>query len=488
MTFRHLFFLVTCSLGMTAHAQIQADPGHSTGDVGTVTFTYFGSQVTYATVRAADSNIWLQQNLGAPQVATAVNDPSAYGHNFQWGRWDDGHQLPGSDTERATVLNPNNNPSGIPNGSDKFYYGGGVWWWAGAGTNSTWTAAPPSATNGTDPCAALGKHWRLATRQEWEHVMTRENITTLATAFSSHLKLTAAGWRSFDWAILGNQGAFGNYWTSTVSPGGYPVTIQLAPDANSTHPDEALPGYGMSVRCIKTCTTPHQPAAIIGEDSICSGSTGTWYIAAVDEAVSYTWQLPAGWTGSSTGDTITLTAGSTGGVISVRANGTCDTGLAQTLDVYIYPDPVPAITVHSDTLGTSMPFSTYQWYRNDTLIQGETGATHVVTKNGVYTVVVTDAHGCTGTSDPYPISNVHVSAVGAAPAIAVYPNPARDVVHISSRIPVQAAVRSMDGKLLLQHDAGAIDIGGLPAGLYILQVKDGRGRVLHTEKLVKIRQ
>jgi len=56
-----------------------ADPGPNPGDTGCVTFTYNGTSVTYTTVRGADNQIWLQQNLGSTQVATSVSDAASYG-------------------------------------------------------------------------------------------------------------------------------------------------------------------------------------------------------------------------------------------------------------------------------------------------------------------------------------------------------------------------------------------------------------------------
>lgn len=493
MKVRHLFFfLLACSFSMTAQAQIQSDPGQTTGDTGTVTFTYRGSQVTYTTVRTADGNIWLQQNLGAARVATASDDTNAFGHYFQWGRWDDGHQIRTSDTARAAILSPNN-PSGIAAGSDKFYYWDRIndWWWAAITSAATWTAATPSATNGTDPCAALGKHWRLATSQEWEGLMTLENITNTATAFASNLKMPAAGSRTWDTTHVLYRDhyygeIFGSYWTSSVDVDfDYPLSIQT--QISGAYTDMSMGGHGMSVRCMKDCTAPRQPVGIIGEDSVCAGATATWYVTAVDGALSYTWDIPAGWTGSSSSDTITLTVGTSGGVISVRANGTCDTGQAQTLNVSMASLAV-AISVNGDTLSTALPYSTYQWYRNDTLLPGATNAMHVAVANGTYTVDVTDGSGCSGISAPYTITNVQVhDMTSTAPKVSVYPNPARDVVYITAGTPVQAIVRSMDGKLLLQKEAtDRVELGGLPAGLYILQVRDVQGRLLHTERLTKL--
>jgi hypothetical protein len=52
--------------------------------------------------------VWLDRNLGATQVATKADDSAAYGHYYQWGRNDDGHEFKNSLTTQtqATILTP----------------------------------------------------------------------------------------------------------------------------------------------------------------------------------------------------------------------------------------------------------------------------------------------------------------------------------------------------------------------------------------------
>jgi len=97
--------LWTAETPATVTATNGCDP--CAGSTGCVTFVYGGQTITYTTVRGADGNIWLQQNLGSSQVATSVSDALAYGDLFQWGRWEDGHQKRNS----ATIASPTpNNP------------------------------------------------------------------------------------------------------------------------------------------------------------------------------------------------------------------------------------------------------------------------------------------------------------------------------------------------------------------------------------------
>src|SRR5690606_547839 len=122
----------------------------------------------YKTVRAADGKVWLQQNLGAIKVADSLKDEAAYGDLFQWGRWDDGHQIRTSALLQTNTL-PANNPSGLGNGIPEFLRSNpSPEWWAGGNPGTdTWGQSPASATNGIDPCIAVGPGWHTPDSSEW---------------------------------------------------------------------------------------------------------------------------------------------------------------------------------------------------------------------------------------------------------------------------------------------------------------------------------
>lgn len=232
------------------------DPGNNPGDVGCVTFNYRGQSVTYKTVRGTDGKIWLQQNLGSTKVATSLTDSDAYGDLFQWGRWDDGHQLRNS-TLSSTAPSPNN-PSGLNIGNTIFYsaaYNSSSNFWSGGATSDTWNAVNASsatATNGADPCKAIGLDWRLPTVGEIDAAMTAENISEFNSALSSHLKLIPAGMK--DYSGIFSPGTRLYLWSSSASP--YAGSSQhLYISGFSTLSNSASRDAGMSVRCIKDVTT-----------------------------------------------------------------------------------------------------------------------------------------------------------------------------------------------------------------------------------------
>jgi uncharacterized protein (TIGR02145 family) len=183
------------------------------GKTGTVTFTYRGQLVTYTTVIANEGRTWLQQNLGSSRVATSQNDNEAYGHFFQWGRWDDGHQLPNSPSEQDAALN-----FAALNGGDSIFR---VDWMKNTGAaTDKWEAATPAdvtATVGCDPCKAIGAGWRMPTKAEWDTLRVREGITNTETAYASNLKLSHSGIRNGITAQMSYSGLGSSYWSGTAS-------------------------------------------------------------------------------------------------------------------------------------------------------------------------------------------------------------------------------------------------------------------------------
>lgn len=232
----------------TINRDVCAEPGNTVGDLGCVTFTYKGESVTYVTVRGGDGNIWIQQNLGSVNVASTKEDTTSYGDLFQWGRWDDGHQNRTSPTAASQAPN---NPAGIGTGNLNYITGTPAWWTQNALTDK-WEAENPTdvtSTNGCDPCKALGNGWKLPSETEWETLVDAEGFTNPATAFTSHLKLPASGYRVSSDGALSASGLRGYYWSSTPSSTGgkylYVGTTLANPSAGAQR------GQGASIRCMK---------------------------------------------------------------------------------------------------------------------------------------------------------------------------------------------------------------------------------------------
>ncbi|ROH98772.1 T9SS C-terminal target domain-containing protein [Chryseobacterium sp. G0240] len=236
------------SLAGAPQACNNTDPGANTGDIGCVTFTYHGQQVSYTTVRGADGKVWLQQNLGSSQVAASLDDIVSYGDVFQWGRWDDGHQ---QRSAPITFAPTPNTPEGVGAAAGHFIAGSPAWWADFASTDQ-WSAELPSQANqtlGADPCKAIGTDWKMPSVAEWTALISAENINNPSTAYASNLKLPAGGYRSSSTGNFTFVGQRGYFWSSDTSSSGakylYVGTSLANPSAG------AMRGQGASVRCIK---------------------------------------------------------------------------------------------------------------------------------------------------------------------------------------------------------------------------------------------
>ncbi len=267
--FSKYLYLGLLGLAINTNAQncTPQTAGSAIGNNGCVSLTYQNQTVSYKTVRAADGNEWLQQNLGSSNVATSIADEGARGDYFQYGRWDDGHQLKNSAT--STTYPTPNNPVGLGSGTPVFYVGGGSpWnsdytgWFANPNQDDNWTAKSLSEVtehNGMDPCKAIGANWEMPSEADWDLVMTKENIfpkpagaTTggIQRGFESNLKIAGAGARKE--TVFSFEGQRAYIWTRSASnnPNFYRYTY-LGTSALSTNGFGGdAKSFGYSVRCV----------------------------------------------------------------------------------------------------------------------------------------------------------------------------------------------------------------------------------------------
>ncbi len=223
------------------------------------------------------------------------------------------------------------------------------------------------------------------------------------------------------------------------------------------------------------CTLPDQPSAInASSTSVCAGASVTYTIPAAANATSYTWSLPNGWTGTSTTTSITVTAGTTSGNVSVHSNNSCGSSASTTLSVA----PV-ALTVNNSTTdvrcfgesngsavvtvsGGSTPYQ-YSW---NTASGSGRNLNNVAA--GSYQVTVTDANGCTRSA----------SVVVAQPqAIIVTPTPTDASCNGSNDGQINVAVNGGVGtySYTWSNSANTSTVSGLTAGSYSVTVTDANG-------------
>ncbi|MBL0912858.1 MAG: Ig-like domain-containing protein [Bacteroidia bacterium] len=331
--------------------------GPNTGDLGCVTFSYLGQTVYYTTVRAADGNVWLQQNLGSAGVAASKTDSTAYGDLFQWGRWDDGHQLRNSATGAAPAQN---DPSGLGNGNPVFITGSGsLSWWNGTKQlTDTWagqTPADATTTNGVDPCKVIGSNWSLPTQPEWAALVTAEQMTDPDAAYNSNLKLTVGGSRSSSSGNFDFVGVRGYYWSNTTSSTGgkyfYYSSVIMNPNAGN------LRGGGAAVRCVQVIPVivlidsidvriQNNAAPQITTDGGTLQAEALVYPSTANQNV--TWSIVPG-TGMATIDANGLVSAVDNGTVWARAVSVTDTTKKDSVLITISGQVTPVLSVTVST-------------------------------------------------------------------------------------------------------------------------------------------
>lgn len=242
-------------------------------------------------------------------------------------------------------------------------------------------------------------------------------------------------------------------------------------------------------RLAPECLPLTQQTIITGPDSICAGQPYTYTTGRINGALNYTWTWPAAWTGSSSDTTVTITPDLSNGTIRVFAANLCDT-TEFWRDITVMEAEPLVITVNHDTLGTLVPYATYQWYQDGLPISGATNRNQVVYENADYAVRVDNGSGCVDSAN-YRVTSF-LSGLGfrnkylGELSVKIWPNPVQDMLYVESPHPVTLAIHSMDGKLIYrQMQQQQADLSTLSSGVYLLSIFNNEGVLIRSQKLLK---
>jgi hypothetical protein len=201
------------------------------------------------------------------------------------------------------------------------------------------------------------------------------------------------------------------------------------------------------------------------------------------------------WSNGQTGATISGLCAGTYTVTITDAGGCSQTGLAtvtQPAPLQIVVDQVTGYGGGSSPGSISISVSggtggySYSWTRNGQFFSGTQDLTSL--QPGQYQVVLTDAAGCTLLGDVITVINLVTAASEAtwASGLTLFPNPASQAFYLRLDAPLDQTLR-----VTLLHPSGQavqtqwlsridpvirIDISGLPAGLWLVQISDEDGR------------
>ena len=297
------------------------------------------------------------------------------------------------------------------------------------------------------------------------------NLTSSGPADIFVAKYNSSG--TYKWAFrAGGIGTDVGYSIAVDGLGGIYVTgtfvgtADFDPNAGTTNltsngaSDLFLAKYG-------PCPFAAGPGPITGNASVCIGSANSYSIDPVLGAISYTWTLPSGWSGSSTTTTINTIAGNSGGIISVFANDLCGPTAAQSLAITVSPTLVPGVGIFANPAGTTCPgksvtftafnIGTAPASNFDFKINGATVQSGPSTTYGTTSLVDGDAITCTVTvagaclTAPTAISNTIVASVPSSrPAVNIV---ASNYGPVCEGIPVQfkASPYNLGGSTVIDY-------------------------------------
>jgi len=256
--------------------------------------------------------------------------------------------------------------------------------------------------------------------------------------------------------------------------------------------------YLVNIVVAPTCTpstaTFSYPAA-----SYCTNGTTAPTVTLATGATAGTFSSTTGLTINATTGAITLSSSTAGTYTVTNTVAATATGCASTATatVTVAAAPVTPTLTSSGTAATGITLTSSaatgnQFFLNGTAIVGATSTSYLInsgTKNGSYTVTVTNAAGCSATSAAVNVTVTAAISAQANTTLTVSPNPTPDGLvglELSGfREAVTLTVTNTLGQRVAESTVASAALGqkqtlnlsALPAGVYVLQARTASGAV-----------
>lgn len=127
---------------------------------------------------------------------------------------------------------------------------------------------------------------------------------------------------------------------------------------------------------------------------------------------------------------ITVSSSDTFSVSLTNANG-CDKFSAEKIITVLPALPTVTFQIIADTIHCFLTQYSMQWYLNGNPIPSATGPYFVINETGDYHIVVSDAFGCTASSDTYHLTFNLSPTIADAVQLNLFPVPAKDELQVS---------------------------------------------------------
>ncbi|MCB0764833.1 MAG: S8 family peptidase [Flavobacteriales bacterium] len=234
-------------------------------------------------------------------------------------------------------------------------------------------------------------------------------------------------------------------------------------------------GFGKLDVFAALLTSNIEPLPLTAPAGICAG--GTIEVDVPGEFETYAW--------SNGGSLDPLEYAEEGPLSVVVTNASGCTGRSDTLTFELWPLPAQPLIDQVGVVLSTTAAEEFQWYLEGGPIPGATDQSYEAVVSGNYSVAVTDANGCTNTSDPLFVLVTDVEGVGAQD-LAIWPIPARD--ELTFQLPrgfngkVMLRVLDSNGRSvleqgILQGPLVTVGLQGLAAGAYSVRIEQGASQM-----------
>lgn len=244
---------------------------------------------------------------------------------------------------------------------------------------------------------------------------------------------------------------------------------------------------------IGTGAMPGNAGLITGATTVCDNQTNVVYsVPVIIEATSYQWTLPAGYTGLSSTNSISVSfaALATSGEITVNGINGCGSGAASTLNVTVNDAPIASFTHNVTEMSVAFTNNSlyatngYSWNFDDGNTSVESNPTHNYAQNGNYHVSLVASNQC-GTDSVnvlVPISIVSIAEQTDNSSVIAYPSPTKDLLYLKFESSIQRnqtyALYNNVGQVIQQgiipqnqgENIVEINIGNLSVGYYFIKL------------------